>query len=140
MRIGYLLTSDREFAESVRARLPIWNVNGLAEAFLRSAGRYRCEFEASCELVRDTTRELYGQLSALSGIEAIEPDANFVFCRITAEGVTAPDLVRQLYVTHNILIKDCAAKSMLDADRFLRIASRTPVENRRLVEALATLL
>ena len=140
LRIGYLLTADHAFAETVRAHLPIWNVNGLAEAFLRSVGRYRREFEASCELVQQTTRELYAQLGALRGIEALEPDANFVFCRITADGLTAPELVRRLYVTHNILIKDCAAKSMPDADRFLRIASRTPPENRRLVEALAALL
>ena len=139
LRIGYLLTADRGFAEGIRARLPIWNVNGLAEAFLRSVGRYRREFEASCELVRKTTRELYEQLSELRGIEALEPDANFVFCRITAPGVTGPELVRRLYVSHDLLIKDCASKSMPNADRFLRIASRTPGENRRLVEALATL-
>jgi histidinol-phosphate/aromatic aminotransferase/cobyric acid decarboxylase-like protein len=139
LRIGYALTADGEFAEAIRARLPIWNVNGLAEAFLRSVGRYRGEFEASCELVRQTTRELYEQLRELRGIEPLEPDANFVFCRITAPGVTGPELARWLYVTHNLLIKDCASKSMPDADRFLRIASRTPGENRRLVEALATL-
>ena len=140
LRIGYLLTADREFAESVRAHLPIWNVNGLAEAFLRSVGRYRREFEASCELVRDTARELYKQLGELPGIEPLEPDANFVFCRIITPGVTGPELARRLYVTHNLLIKDCASKSMPDGDRFLRIASRTSGENRRLVEALATLL
>ena len=139
LRIGYLLTADHEFAAAVSAHLPIWNVNGLAEAFLRSAGRYRREFEASCELVRTTTRDFYEQLRELPGIEPLEPDANFVFCRITAPGVTGPELARRLYVTHNLLIKDCASKSMPDADRFLRIASRTPEENRRLVEALATL-
>lgn len=139
LRIGYLLTADHDFVEAISARLPIWNVNGLAEAFLRSVGRYRGEFEASCELVRETTREFYEQLRALPGIEPLEPDANFVFCRITAPGITGPELARRLYVTHNLLIKDCASKSMPDADRFLRIASRTSEENRRLVEALATL-
>ncbi len=89
--------------------------------------------------MRETTRELYEQLRALRGIEPLEPDANFVFCRITAPGITGPELARRLYVVHNLLIKDCASKSMPNADRFLRIASRTSGENRRLVEALATL-
>ena len=40
----------------------------------------------------------------------------------------------------DILVKDCAAKPMPDADRYLRIASRTPEENRALVEALAAVL
>ena len=57
----------------------------------------------------------------------------------TRPGTPGPWLARRLYVTHNLLIKDCASKSMPDADRFLRIASRTSEENRRLVEALATL-
>ena len=33
-----------------------------------------------------------------------------------------------MYVEHNILVKDCAAKSMPEADRYLRIASRTPLD------------
>jgi len=59
LRIGYLLTADRRFAATVRADLPIWNLNGMAESFLRRVGRYRSEFAASCEVVRDTSQELY---------------------------------------------------------------------------------
>ncbi len=138
LRIGYLMSADRDLVESFRARLPIWNVNGLAEAFLRSIGRYRREFELSCALVRQTAHEFYEQLRALPGLAPIEPDANFVFCEITTPGVGARQLARELYVEHSILIKDCASKSMPNADRYLRIASRTPAENRRLVEALAS--
>jgi histidinol-phosphate/aromatic aminotransferase/cobyric acid decarboxylase-like protein len=140
LRIGYLLTADRDFAEGIRAQLPIWNLNGLAEAFLRSIGQYRRAFEISCGLVQEATRDLFEQLCEVPGIESFEPDANFVFCKITAPGTTAPELARELYVRHGILIKDCASKSMPHADRYLRIASRTPEENRRLVGALASLL
>ena len=62
LRIGYLLTADRGLAGDVRAHLPIWNLNGIAESFLRRVGRYRREFEASCEMVRATTEELYHSL------------------------------------------------------------------------------
>ncbi|MGH3946239.1 MAG: aminotransferase class I/II-fold pyridoxal phosphate-dependent enzyme, partial [Pseudonocardiaceae bacterium] len=34
LRLGYLATADRELASTIRAELPIWNVNGFAEAFL----------------------------------------------------------------------------------------------------------
>ena len=90
---------------------------------------------AELETVR---HEFYEQLRALPGLAPIEPDANFVFCEITTPGVGARQLARELYVEHGILIKDCASKSMPNADRYLRIASRTPAENRRLVEALAS--
>ena len=140
LRIGYLLSADRAFIEAVRGCLPIWNINGLAEDFLRTVGRYRGEFAESCELTRATSGELYAELLALPGIEPIEPDANFMLCKLASASLTGPEIARRLYVEHNILIKDCAGKSMPEADRYLRIASRTPEENHRLVAALATLL
>jgi histidinol-phosphate/aromatic aminotransferase/cobyric acid decarboxylase-like protein len=69
-------------------------------------------------------------------LAALQPDANFVFCKITTAGLTGPAVARRLYVEHGILIKDCASKSMVEAERYLRIASRTMDENRRLVNAL----
>ena len=45
-----------------------------------------------------------------------------------------------MYVDHGILIKDCAAKTMPDGQQYLRIASRTPAENRQLVDALAAII
>jgi histidinol-phosphate/aromatic aminotransferase/cobyric acid decarboxylase-like protein/NDP-sugar pyrophosphorylase family protein len=140
LRVGYLLSSDREFIASVRRALPIWNINGLAEEFLRTLGRYRREFAESCELTRSACRELYTELRTLPGIEPIEPDANFILCRLSESSASGLEVARQLYVKHNILIKDCAAKTMPEADRYLRIASRTPDENRRLVSALAAVL
>jgi histidinol-phosphate/aromatic aminotransferase/cobyric acid decarboxylase-like protein/GTP:adenosylcobinamide-phosphate guanylyltransferase len=139
LRIGYLLTADQHFAAAVRSHLPIWNLNGMAESFLRHVGRYRSEFAASCEVVRDTCQELYHSLCELPGLTPFRPDANFVFCKVTTPGLTGPALARRLYVEHGILIKDCASKTMPEADRYLRIASRTAIENRRLVDALSQL-
>jgi histidinol-phosphate/aromatic aminotransferase/cobyric acid decarboxylase-like protein/NDP-sugar pyrophosphorylase family protein len=139
LRLGYLLTADLEFAAAVRAQLPIWNVNGLGESFLRRVGRYRGEFLASCDKVRDEYEDFYNDLSALPGLVAYRPEANFVFCKITAPGVTGTALARNLYVKHRILIKHCGSKTMPDGDQYLRLASRTPTENRRLVAALAGL-
>jgi histidinol-phosphate/aromatic aminotransferase/cobyric acid decarboxylase-like protein/NDP-sugar pyrophosphorylase family protein len=140
LRIGYLLTADHCFAADVRAQLPIWNLNGFAESFLRRVGPYRSEFAASCEIVRDTCQDFYGALRGLPGLTAFQPDANFVFCKITAPGLTGPALARKLYVEHSILIKDCASKTMPEADRYLRLASRTAAENGRLVDALSQLV
>ena len=139
IRLGYLLSADRAFIKAVRASLPIWNINGLAEEFLRIVGRYRREFFASCELTRETCQQLSRALSALPGIDVIEPDANFILCKLTNPAVNGPELARRMYVDHNILVKDCAAKSMPNADRYLRIASRTPVENQHLVAVLGVL-
>ena len=139
LRLGYLLSADTALVERVRGQLPIWNINGLAEAFLRSLGRYRRQFSASCDRVKADRDELYEMLLDLPGLQPLPPDANFIFCRIEHPALAGPDLVRRLFAEHNILTKDCADKSMQDGDRYLRIASRTPAENRRLVEVLRRL-
>ena len=140
VRLGYLLSADRGFVEAVRSHLPIWNINGLAEEFLRTVGRYRREFHESCDLTRAASREFYSDLQSLPGIEAIEPDANFILCKLLDPSVTGPEIARRLYVEHNILVKDCAAKSMPAADRYMRVAARTPPENREFVRVFKTLL
>jgi histidinol-phosphate/aromatic aminotransferase/cobyric acid decarboxylase-like protein/NDP-sugar pyrophosphorylase family protein len=140
LRLGYLLTANSEFAEAVRADIPIWNINGFAESFLRLAPRYRREFTKSCIRVREDRDDLYQRLNFISGITAYKPDANFVFCRLPDVGPSGPDVARALFVDHNILIKHCAGKTVSDSDRYLRIASRTIAENVTLVEALGSVL
>jgi histidinol-phosphate/aromatic aminotransferase/cobyric acid decarboxylase-like protein/NDP-sugar pyrophosphorylase family protein len=140
LRLGYLLTADKELAESVRSNVPIWNINGLAEAFLRVAPRYRREFAKSCVKVRIDRDDLYQRLNAVPGMIVYEPDANFVFCRLPDAAPSGPEVARALFVENNILIKHCAGKSMPDADRYLRIASRTVAENCTLAEALRAVI
>ncbi len=136
LRLGYLLTANATFANAVRTNLHIWNVNGFAESFLHQAPRYRKAFRQSCALVRDHCNELYEGLKEIPGIRAYRPQANFVMCRLPASGPDGPEVTRQLFIHHNTLVKHCADKHMPDADRYLRIASRTLAENRSLVDEL----
>lgn len=91
-------------------------------------------------MTRESSAELYEDLLALPGIAPVEPDANFILCKLVGACVTGPQIARRMYVEHSILVKDCAGKRMPDADRYLRLASRSPDENRSLVKALAALL
>ena len=50
--------------------------------------------------------------------------------------MSGPELTRKLFIEDDILVKHCVGKTMPEADRYVRIASRTEVENRTLVEAL----
>jgi hypothetical protein len=140
LRIGYMLTANKTFAESVRQGVSIWNLNGLAEAFLRSAPEYREEFKVSCAQVRADRDLLFKELSTIEGLLAYKPDANYIFCRLPDHSPTGPEVTRQLFVEHNIYIKHCHGKTMADSDRYLRIASRTPEENRTLVAALGQIV
>ena len=140
LRLGYLLTANQELAASVRKGVPIWNVNGFAEAFLRLLPRYRREFEASCRKVRSDRDDLYKRLSSIRGMIVYKPTANYVFCRLPSEAMSGPEITRRLFTEYNIYVKHCANKMLPKSDRYLRIASRTKSENKHLVEALRSVI
>jgi histidinol-phosphate/aromatic aminotransferase/cobyric acid decarboxylase-like protein/choline kinase len=139
LRLGYLLTNNHKFADAVRKELSIWNINGFAEMFLRLVPRYRRQFAQSCQRVRAACDDLYRCLSDIPGLMVYKPDANFILCRLPVYSMSGPELTEKLFVEHNILIKHCAGKTMPQADRYVRIASRTMTENHILVEALRSI-
>lgn len=140
LRLGYLLTVNQGFATAVRNKVPIWNINGFAEAFLRLLPLYRQDFIESCQKVRDDRDGLYQSLASIPGMTAYKPDANFVFCRLPDEALSGPEVSRRLFIEDNIYIKHCAGKPLPESNRYLRIASRTRLENDKLVEALQRII
>jgi histidinol-phosphate/aromatic aminotransferase/cobyric acid decarboxylase-like protein len=53
---------------------------------------------------------------------------------------SGPEVTRALFVEHNNFIEHSAGKTISDSDRYLRIASRTSAENRKLAEAVAAIV
>ncbi|MBL4686615.1 MAG: aminotransferase class I/II-fold pyridoxal phosphate-dependent enzyme [Nannocystaceae bacterium] len=140
LRLGYLLTNNPKFAEAVRSQLHIWNINAFAESFLRQAPRHHRAFKASCARVRTDCDKLYAGLSEIPGVTAYPSQANFVLCRLPSVGPTSPEVAARIFVESDIFVKHCAGKPMPDADRYLRVASRTTPENETFVAALRSCL
>ena len=136
IRIGYMVTANLAFAESVRKGVHIWNINGFAEEFLRILPNYRQEFAESCKQVRTDRYNLYKNLCSIPGITVYKPDANFIFCRLPDHAQSGPEVTKRLFIDHNMYIKHCQDKTLPDSSRYVRIASRTEAENCKLVEAL----
>ncbi len=140
LRIGYLLTANLEFAATVRNEIHIWNINGFAEEFLRILPRYKQEFEDSCKRVKSDRDIFYKKLSAIEGMTVFKPDANYIFCRLPDAALSGPEITKRLFIEYNIYIKDSVEKTQPDADRYIRIASRTQEENNILIEALMNVM
>ncbi|NTU72108.1 MAG: histidinol-phosphate aminotransferase family protein [Coriobacteriia bacterium] len=136
LRIGYFATANAELAARMRDGLHIWNLNGFAESFLRIAPEIREEFVLSCDVVAVERDVFFEHLHRIPGLTSYRPDANYIFCRLPDDGPTGPEIAHTLFVEDNIYLKHCAGKTMPEADRYVRIASRTHPENERLVEAL----
>jgi threonine-phosphate decarboxylase len=140
LRIGYLLTANIAFAQAVRNGVHIWNINGFAEEFLRILPAYRNDFVQSCKKVMLDRDKLYEMLRAIEGMKVYKPDANYIFCRLPDSALSAPEFTRNLFIKHNMYIKHCQGKTLTDSDRYIRIASRTQLENCKLVEAIVKIL
>ncbi|MEE9384666.1 MAG: aminotransferase class I/II-fold pyridoxal phosphate-dependent enzyme [Nannocystaceae bacterium] len=136
LRLGYLLTNNGQFAEEIRSELHIWNINGFAESFLRLAPRHRRAFKSSCARVRADCDALHASLSKIAGLVAYPSAANYVMCRLPDSGASGPEVAEKLFMDFNLFVKHCAGKPMPEADRYLRIASRTAAENDTFVAAL----
>ncbi|MCF1470223.1 aminotransferase class I/II-fold pyridoxal phosphate-dependent enzyme [Agrobacterium vitis] len=140
IRLGMLASADADLIARVRARTPIWNINALAEEYIRLYSSFRKEYKVSCELVRQETDQLADDLNKIDGIKAYPSDANFVFCKIDREYGSARGLTLRLLNDHSIYIKDCSGKTMPDADLFFRVASRGRADNSELASAINSVL
>ncbi|MBL4624646.1 MAG: hypothetical protein JKY42_05855, partial [Flavobacteriales bacterium] len=84
--------------------------------------------------------EFYNKLCSIPGMTVFKPDANYIFCRLPEDALSGPEVVKRLFIEHNIYIKDSVGKTQPDADRYLRIASRTEEENCQLIDALVNVM
>jgi histidinol-phosphate/aromatic aminotransferase/cobyric acid decarboxylase-like protein len=137
LRLGVLASADAELLRQVEARLPIWNVNSVAEAFLQRVAAYRAEYESACQQVVAERACLLAQLDGIPWLRPMPSAANFILCELAA-GLSAQGLARYLLKEASILVKDCSGKPGLDAGQFVRLAVRDASDNARLIHALAT--
>ena len=134
LRLGYAVSGDTRFIARLRAELPIWSVNSLAQFFLEHLGRYGSQFADSCAQVRRATESLYRGLRTVPFLEPYPTRGNYVLCR-TSSGLTGSGITARLFDEFGVLVNDCSGKSGLGS-RFFRIASRTTEENEELVRML----
>lgn len=138
LRLGYILTGDKARAEAVSRELPIWNINSLAEYFLEIFIKYQSDFRESCRKVMGDRKDVLQGLRQIPYLQVFEPQANYVFARIT-DGKSSADLKAGLFGKHHLLIKDCGNKSGLPEKKYVRISIRKKEDNDRLVQALRDL-
>ena len=127
LRLGYAVCGDAALVARLRAELPIWSVNSLAQLFIERLQRYEAEFAESCVLVTRATQALYEGLRTVPFLHPYPTHGNYVLCRTSPE-LSGAEVTARLFDEHRVLVNDCSGKQGLD-HRFFRIASRTTEEN-----------
>ncbi len=137
LRLGYAVSGDKQFVARLRADLPIWSINSLAQFFLENLGSYASQFADSCTRVRQATQALYQGLRSVPFLEPYPTHGNYVLCR-TSPSLTGSEVTNRLFQEFGVLVNDCRGKLGLDG-RFFRIASRTTEENEEFVRILLSM-
>jgi histidinol-phosphate/aromatic aminotransferase/cobyric acid decarboxylase-like protein/choline kinase len=136
LRIGYVYSCDEGFIEEVGRRLPIWNMNSIAEYFLELLLKFRPELAASFEQTVRDREQLRDALRSVPGITEVYPSGgDFLLVRLDAPASAGATLRRALLAEAAIEVKDVSTRIPGDCAH-LRIAVRKPAENQLLIDAL----
>ncbi len=138
LRLGYCYTGNPAMLAQLRAALPTWNVNTLAEYYLSLLPRTDADYHASRHRVIGDVRWLSQQLGAVEGITPYPTGANFVCFRVDT-GQTAKEVQRRLLVDHSMYVRDCSNKPGMDAFH-IRVASQGRAHDTALAQALPLVL
>ena len=133
IRFGYLVANPA-LAGKVRAALPKWNLNSLAEAVVFML---RDHYEAYRESLRLVARDRWAMtelLASIPGLTAFPSQANFVLVKLPP-GYDGADLRDHLLSQHGIFVRECSNKLGITS-RFLRLAVRPREDALRLGHAL----
>ena len=134
LRLGYAVSGDEAFVERLRAELPIWSINSMAQFFLESLAEHGDGFANACVQVTEATQALYRGLQTVPFIEPLPTLGNYILCRTTTD-LTGAEVSARLFDEYRVLINDCSGKQGLNS-RYFRIAAKTAEENDALVRIL----
>lgn len=132
LRLGYITAHEGLLSRLRIHRMP-WSVNQLAI----EAGLYLLEYDVPNPLnisayLQETAR-LRNALEQTGGLEVWATETHFMLVHLRFGKASA--LKDYLANEHGILIRDASNFEGLD-ERFFRIATQTPEENDRLVQAI----
>lgn len=135
IRAGYSVMSPNR-VKSLLKNGYLWNSNGLSEYFfsLYSEKEFNEEYESVRKKYIIETKVFIAFLSTIENIKVYPSMGNFVLIEII-NGTKAIDLVVKLLKSYGIYTRNCDDKRGLIGE-FVRIASRSYVENLKMIEAI----
>lgn len=139
LRLGLVATADQFVLKEIRRFLPIWNINPLAEKFLRLCVEYRADYEKARIRCIQETQSLQNGLSKIPLLKVFPTYSNFILFKILTDRVTSVQLRDYLLNDLGYYVRDCSRKAGL-GDKFIRVGTNLPKENATLVEAISTYL
>lgn len=134
MRLGYTYSASAAFNDYVRTRIPIWNMNSIAENFLELILKHRDALAKSILRTIENRKTFESQLRKLPVVKTVYPSGgNYLLVSLGCDVGKTNQMIDQLLSKHRIYIKDMS-------DRFkgpgshIRLAVRTAEDNKKFIQ------
>lgn len=137
IRLGYAV-ANAKMAAQLRAKVPYWNINGLAGFVLKNMGRFRAQYAQSFARVSEDREYMYAQLQRVPGLITYPSKGNFLFSELP-EGVSGKQVRDILLEQYGLLIRECSNK-VGSTESYLRSVVRVRADADKLVAALSEVL
>ena len=138
LRLGILASHNTKLISELKKDVAIWNINSFGEFYMQIFEKYKGDYTTAIEKFKEVRREYLEELSNVKNLRVVPTQANYVLCEILGDN-TAYDITKKLLDEYDIFIKDLSSKKGFNG-QYIRIAVKRPEENRKLVEALKTIL
>lgn len=139
LRAGYAVMNKSRVAQLLKNGY-LWNVSGLTEYFfdLYSRNEFLDEYEIVRKKYIVETKEFLIELSNLKGIRVYPTKANFILVKLM-NGQSSDEFVFKMLVKFGVYTRSCSDKIGL-GENFIRVASRSKEENRKIISAFKIML
>ncbi|MEO2508753.1 aminotransferase class I/II-fold pyridoxal phosphate-dependent enzyme [Clostridium paraputrificum] len=138
LRLGILASHNAKLISELKKDVAIWNINSFGEFYMQIFEKYKGDYTTAIEKFKEVRREYLEELSNVKNLRVVPTQANYVLCEILGDN-TAYDITKRLLDEYDIFIKDLSSKKGFNG-QYIRVAVKRPEENRKLVEALKTIL
>ena len=139
LRLGILVSGNKEIIDYVKKDVSIWNINSFGEFYLQIEEKYKKDYKKALEKFKVERNRFINELSNFKAIRIIPTQANYIMAEIV-NGVTAKELNMELLDRYNILIKDLTEKIKDNDRQYVRIAIRNTEDNNKLIKGLKNIL
>ncbi len=133
VRLGYAATNSDQ-AKFLRARLPFWNINGLAAFILKKVKTFKDQFQLSFIKTARDREYMRASLSRLKELTVFESKANFLYVELP-KTISGRVLRDELLRNHGVMVRECSNK-LGSSEQCLRLAVQKPAAVDRLISAL----
>jgi len=135
LRLGILISGNKDLIKELKKDVSIWNINSFAEFYMQISEKYTKDYKIGLKKIKEERARFVAELSKIKLLNIFPSQANYLMIEIKNK-VSSRKLTKLLLDKYQILIKDLSSKIKDSKKQYIRIAVRNTDDNNKLLVAL----